>query len=123
MLKNHNNNHDTLEEKLQQSLKQVEKLENILQAEQELRKQADLRTKEILIKAKKLKVLSESEQKQREAAELQAQKAVSRAREVMSYFFNSAFAEDSLGRSAAMGFVNNNFPEFDSLMLSKKSLF
>lgn len=123
MLRNHDNSKDALEDKLQQSLKQIEKLENIVQTEQELRKQAELRTKEILNKAKKLKALSESEKKQKEIAESQAQKAVSRAREVMSYFFNSAFMDENTGKNAAAGFMNNNFPEFDSLMLSRKSLF
>ena len=119
MLKNQDNSKGNLEEKLQQALRQIEKLENIVQTEQELRKQADLRTKEILIKAKKLKNLSDNDKKQREIAEKQAQKAVTRAREVMSYFFNSAFVEDNIGRSAT-GFINNTFPEFDSMMISKK---
>jgi hypothetical protein len=123
ILNNNDNSKTTLEEKLQQTLKQVERLENIVQAEQELRKQADLRTKEILNKAKKFKDLCDSEKKQKEIAEQQAQKAVHRAREVMSYFFNSAFVEDSMGRNAMAGLFNNNFPEFDSMMFSKKSFF
>ena len=119
MLQNHDVSNNEQEEKLQQTLRQIGKLESILQTERELRKQAELRTKEIFDQAKKFKVISEKERKQKEIAELQVQKAVCRAKEVMCYFFNSA-VDDSVGKIAKENFANSNFPEFDSLILSRQ---
>lgn len=121
MLQNHDAAGNEWEEKLQQAVRQIGKLESILQTERELRQQAELRTKEIFEKAKKFKVISEQERKQKEIAELQVQEAVGRAKAVMHYFFNSA-VDDSVGKIAKAGFKNNNFPEFDGLLLSRQGV-
>lgn len=124
LLTKKNNLNQNLKEKLQYSRQQITKLTAIIHTEQKLRQQAELHRSEILSQIKNYKLLYQQEKNRRIILQLKLQQIVTRAREIMTYFLNSAFTEHSSNnRKAIQQTINNNLSEFDSIMLSKKSFF
>lgn len=74
-----------LEDKLRQAIKQMDGLEHAFKVEQQLRKQADGRTRLAIKKAREYLAMKKAEVKKRLIAQNQAQDSVSHARNVMNY--------------------------------------
>jgi hypothetical protein len=86
---------NTAEEKMHQVLAQYEKLQNIIQAEKNLRKLAEQKAKEALSQAAQAEIARRSEEKQRRLTEERAKRAVSHASKTVMHFLNAPLDDDT----------------------------